>query len=148
VAFERCRSAVSEVRDRLPPSAATDFQFKLGTGLARFGQSGRAREALEQALGLAEAHRLNAWYFRIEKALQQLSLLQTDELQHKEAGELSHPPVVEEPICDPSSDGSLSNCRSPGSRTTAVPARIRRDQWRQSAYSQCSQQPKPAVPMR
>jgi tetratricopeptide (TPR) repeat protein len=98
VAFERCRSAVSEVRDRLPPSAATDFQFKLGTGLARFGQSGRAREALEQALGLAEAHRLNAWYFRIEKALQQLSLLQTDELQHKEAGELSHPPVVEEVI--------------------------------------------------
>jgi tetratricopeptide (TPR) repeat protein len=96
VAFERCRSAVSGVRDRLPPSAATDYQFKLGTGLARFGQLGRAREALEQARGLAEANRLNAWYFRIEKALEQLSALQTHEPQHQEAGESSHPPVVEE----------------------------------------------------
>ena len=39
VAFERCRSAVERIRDR-PPSAATDYLLKLGTGLARFGQSG------------------------------------------------------------------------------------------------------------
>lgn len=96
MAFERCRSAVSEVRDRLPPSAATDYQFKLGTGLARFGQSGRAREALEQALALAEEHRLNAWYFRIEKALEQLSQLQGNETHHQEAAAPSHPPVVGE----------------------------------------------------
>ena len=96
VAFERCRSAVSEVRDRLPPSAATDYQFKLGTGLARFGQSGRAREALEQALALAEAHRLNTWYFRIEKALEQLSLPRSSVHYQQEAAKSNHPPVVEE----------------------------------------------------
>ena len=95
VAFERCRSAVSEVRDRLPPSAATDYQFKLGTGLARFGQLGRAREALEQALALAEAHRLNTWYFKIEKTLGQLPELQTSEAS-QDAVRSSQPPVVEE----------------------------------------------------
>lgn len=96
VAFERCRSAVSEFRDRLPPSAATDYHFKLGTGLARFGQTGRAREALEQALALAETHRLNTWYFKIEKALEQLSQLQSKETYHQEAAAPSNPPVVEE----------------------------------------------------
>lgn len=96
VAFERCRGAVSEIRDRLPPSAATDYQFKLGTGLARFGQSGRAREALEQALALAEAHRLNTWYFKIEKALEQLSQPQSNEPYHQEAANSNHPPVVGE----------------------------------------------------
>jgi len=96
VAFERCRSAVSEIRDRLPPSAATDYQFKLGTGLARFGQPARAREALEQALALAEENRLNTWYFRIEKALAQLPQLQHIEPNDAAATGSSHPPVVEE----------------------------------------------------
>ena len=96
VAFERCRSSVSEIRDRLPPSAATDYHFKLGTGFARFGQTGRAREALEQALALAEEHRLNTWYFNIEKALEQLSDVQPSEPLGKEACGWSPPPVVEE----------------------------------------------------
>jgi tetratricopeptide (TPR) repeat protein len=95
VAFERCRSAVSEVRDRLPPSAATDYQFKLGTGLARFGQSGRAREALEQAMALAEMHRLNTWYFKIEKALEQIPEFQAIEAP-QEVAESSQRSVVEE----------------------------------------------------
>jgi tetratricopeptide (TPR) repeat protein len=96
VAFERCRSAAAGLRDRLPPSAATDYQFKLGTGFARFGQTGRAREALQQALALAEEHRLNTWYFKIEKTLEQLSALRTSEPVHHEASESSQPPVVEE----------------------------------------------------
>jgi tetratricopeptide (TPR) repeat protein len=96
VAFERCRSAVSEIRDRLPPSAATDYLFKLGTGLARFGQSGRAREALEQALALAEEHRLNTWYFRIEKTLEELPQLRPGEPKDQGANGSSHPQVVEE----------------------------------------------------
>jgi hypothetical protein len=96
VAFERCRSSVSEIQDRLPPSAATDYQFKLGIGFARFGQTGRAREALEQALALAEEHRLNTWYFNIEKALEQLSDVQSSEPLGKEACGWSPPPVVEE----------------------------------------------------
>ena len=96
VAFERCRSAVSEILDRLPPSAATDYQFKLGTGLSRFGQTGRAREALQQALALAEEHRLNTWYFKIEKTLEQLSASRTSEPVHLQTSESSRPPVVEE----------------------------------------------------
>jgi tetratricopeptide (TPR) repeat protein len=96
VAFERCRTAVNEIRDRLPPSASTDYQFKLGIGLARFGQVGRAREALQQALALAEEHRLNTWYFKIEKTLEQISMPQPSEPMHQEASGSSQPAVVEE----------------------------------------------------
>jgi tetratricopeptide (TPR) repeat protein len=96
MAFERCRSAVSEIRDRLPPSAATDYHFKLGTGFARFGQTGRAREALEQALALAETHRLNTWYFKVETALEQLSELQINAPTRQEPGESNRLAVVEE----------------------------------------------------
>jgi hypothetical protein len=45
----------------------------VGIGLARFGQLGRAAEALEAGLAMADAHKLNAWYFKIEQALQTLS---------------------------------------------------------------------------
>jgi tetratricopeptide (TPR) repeat protein len=96
VSFERCRNAVSEIRDRLPPSASTDYQFKLGIGFARFGQTGRAREALRQALALAQEHRLNTWYFKIEKALEQLSDVQLGEPLDQETRGSSAPPVVEE----------------------------------------------------
>ena len=57
---------------------------------------GRAREALEQALALAEAHRLNTWYFKIEKELEQLSQFQGNEPHHQEATQSSRPAVVEE----------------------------------------------------
>jgi tetratricopeptide (TPR) repeat protein len=96
VAFERCRSSMIELRDRLSPSVATDYQFKLGTGLARFGQHGRAREALTVGLALAETHGLNAWYFRIEQALQEVSLHQEPGAQQQENAEPSHAAVVDE----------------------------------------------------
>jgi hypothetical protein len=51
---------------------ATDYQYKLGMGLIRFGQAQRGRAALVEGLVLAEAHRLNAWYFKIEQALASL----------------------------------------------------------------------------
>jgi hypothetical protein len=84
------------LRDRLSPSVATDYQFKLGTGLARFGQHGRAREALTVGLALAETHGLNAWYFRIEQALQEVSLHQEPGAQQQENAEPSHAAVVDE----------------------------------------------------
>jgi hypothetical protein len=56
----------------------------------------RAREALEQALALAEQHRLNTWYFKIEKALEQLSAVQPGEPPGRESSGWSPPPVVEE----------------------------------------------------
>jgi tetratricopeptide (TPR) repeat protein len=72
VAFERCRGAAEEYRSRMSPSMSVDYYFKLGTGLSRFDQPGRAQDALKTGLKLAETHRLNAWYFKIEQALEEL----------------------------------------------------------------------------
>jgi tetratricopeptide (TPR) repeat protein len=72
LAFERRRSAAQALRDRMPPSMAADFLYKVGVGLARFGHLSRARDALARGLTLAETHRLNTWYFRIERVLQNL----------------------------------------------------------------------------
>jgi tetratricopeptide (TPR) repeat protein len=73
VSFERCRSMIEQNVERLPPSIATDYQFKLGTGFMRFEQMTRARSALLAGLQLAESHKLNTYYFRIEQALTQLA---------------------------------------------------------------------------
>jgi predicted trehalose synthase len=71
IAFERCRSAAEEYRNRMSPSMSVDYYYKLGIGLSRFGQLARAQDALKAALTEAETHRLNAWYFRVEKALEE-----------------------------------------------------------------------------
>jgi len=71
--FERHRATAAEVRDRMTPSMTGDFHYKVGIGLARFGQFERARESLELGLHVAESHRLNSWYFRIERVLTNLS---------------------------------------------------------------------------
>jgi hypothetical protein len=67
VAFERHRTELRDAAPRMPPSMAIDFRYKTGVGLARFGQPGRAREAWADGMQLAEAHRLNEWYFRLER---------------------------------------------------------------------------------
>ena len=67
VAFERQRTELRDAATRMPPSMAIDFLYKTGIGLARFGQLGRAREAWAEGMQLAEAHRLNEWYFRLER---------------------------------------------------------------------------------
>ena len=72
LAFERRRTAGQAVRERMPPSMLADFLFKLGVGLARFGQLSRARDTLDSGLALSEKHRLNAWYFRFERVLRNL----------------------------------------------------------------------------
>ncbi|MDQ2669246.1 MAG: hypothetical protein M3Y31_01300, partial [Gemmatimonadota bacterium] len=51
------------------PSMACDYRFKAGRGLAAFGQSGRAQALLREGLAIAEAHSLNEWYFRLERAI-------------------------------------------------------------------------------
>ncbi|HEU5303326.1 MAG TPA: hypothetical protein VFU40_01670 [Gemmatimonadales bacterium] len=73
VAFERYRNMIEESRASLSPSMATDFQYKVGVGLMRFGRVPRGRAALVEGLALAERHRLNAWYFKIEQALASLT---------------------------------------------------------------------------
>jgi hypothetical protein len=79
----------------MPPSMAVDYHYKVGIGLARFGQLERARASLMVALQLAEAHALNAWYFRVEHNLGQLAPdTVTKEIQ--EPSELRTAPVVRE----------------------------------------------------
>ena len=73
VAFERLRSEAESARDRMPPSMKADYLYKVGVGLARFGRVTRAREVLSEGLRHAEANALNAWYFRIERTLQNLT---------------------------------------------------------------------------
>jgi tetratricopeptide (TPR) repeat protein len=96
VSFERCRAAIEQSRDSLSPSVATDYQYKLGIGLARFGQTGRARSALTTGLELAERHRLNAWYFKIEQAIKDLADRGEQQQALPEASELSEAPAVRE----------------------------------------------------
>lgn len=72
LAFERHRTAARELIDRMPPSMSVDFRYKVGLGLARFGQTARARAAWQDALELAERHQLNEWYFRLERLLTHL----------------------------------------------------------------------------
>ena len=67
VAFERHRTDLRDAAPRMPPSMEVDFRYKTGVGLARFGQHARAREAWAEGMRLAEAHRLNEWYFRLER---------------------------------------------------------------------------------
>lgn len=72
VAFQRYRAQAEDVRDRMTPSMTCDFLYKAGQGLARFGRMSRARELFAEGQQLAERHRLNAWFFRFEKALGEL----------------------------------------------------------------------------
>jgi hypothetical protein len=73
MAFQRRRAEVEEVVGRMPPSMLADYHYKTGVGLARFGQTGRARALLKAGLALSESHRLNAWYFRFDRTLAELS---------------------------------------------------------------------------
>ncbi len=72
LAFERHRNVALEYAERMPPSMAVDFRYKVGLGLARFGQMARARAAWQDALALAETHQLNEWYFRLERLINHL----------------------------------------------------------------------------
>jgi tetratricopeptide (TPR) repeat protein len=95
VSFERCRAMVEPSRAKLSPSMATDYQFKLGTGFARFGQSTRARTAFMAGLELAERHELNTWYFKLEQAVKKLAERRAEPASVLES-ELSESPTIRE----------------------------------------------------
>jgi tetratricopeptide (TPR) repeat protein len=96
VAFERCRNRAEEYRPRMSPSMTVDYFYKIGVGLARFGQMGRARDALTGGLQLAERHRLNAWYFKIEQALKDLAASDSPYTASSPLSELSESPAIRE----------------------------------------------------
>jgi tetratricopeptide (TPR) repeat protein len=96
VAFERCRNSIEENYEKLSPALTTDYQYKLGTGFLRFAQRIRAREAFSLALELAERHRLNLWYFRIEQAIKDLRERQDQPAPLPEASNFCESPAVRE----------------------------------------------------
>jgi tetratricopeptide (TPR) repeat protein len=73
MAFERRRAEAEKAQSQMPPSMLTDYYYKAGVGLTRFGQTGRGRQFLTAGLAVAETHQLNAWYFRCEKVLANLT---------------------------------------------------------------------------
>lgn len=77
MAFERRRQGLRDQVSRMPPSMSVDYHYKVGLGLARFGITERARQAWEQGRALAEQHRLNEWYFRLERLLDGLQGCET-----------------------------------------------------------------------
>jgi tetratricopeptide (TPR) repeat protein len=96
VAFERRRQQARELSARMTPSMEIDFRYKTAVGLARFGQVARARETAAQAMGLAEQHRLNEWYFRLENLVKELdSETQSQELLQAPAETTATPSVVQ-----------------------------------------------------
>jgi tetratricopeptide (TPR) repeat protein len=96
VAFERYRGAAEAYGKRMSPRMLVDYQYKLGVGLARFGQTGRARALLTGALELAELHKLNAWYFKVEQALGELAQANAKQSAPRQVSDLSEAPVVRE----------------------------------------------------
>ncbi len=51
----------------MTPNARVDFYLKLGIGVARFGNIGRATDILAAARALAAEHGLHEFEFRIER---------------------------------------------------------------------------------
>jgi tetratricopeptide (TPR) repeat protein len=94
VAFERRRQQARELSVRMTPSMTVDYRYKTAVGLARFDQLERAREIAGEALALAEQHRLNEWYFRVERMLQELESTATRETELQAPAEVDATPAV------------------------------------------------------
>ncbi|MEO6057174.1 MAG: hypothetical protein ABIQ49_10075 [Gemmatimonadales bacterium] len=95
MAFERRRTEAERVKDRMPPSMLVDYHYKTGLGLARFGQTNRARHVLTAGMALSETHRLNAWYFRLEQAIGNLLEREAPEPELATSPDLSTSPAVQ-----------------------------------------------------
>jgi tetratricopeptide (TPR) repeat protein len=93
LAFERYRQEAKAFEDRMPPSMAIDYRYRVAIGFARFGQEAKSRATLREALGLAEASRLNEWYFRIDRVLRNLALC-PDEMASSAADAAEVSPAV------------------------------------------------------
>jgi len=96
MAFQRRRAEADAGRSRMPPSMLADFHYKAGIGLARFGRIARGREVLEVGQRHAEEHRLNAWYFRFEKVLANLTACGQREPDATAKADQEQPPAIQE----------------------------------------------------
>jgi hypothetical protein len=67
VGFERWRERALDHFDEALPNIRADYHFKVGIGLARFGNYVKAEAQMRQALEIATAHGLHEFVFRIER---------------------------------------------------------------------------------
>jgi tetratricopeptide (TPR) repeat protein len=67
VGFERWRERALEHLEQTPANIRADYYLKVGVGLARFGNFGKAEGYMQQALEIASAHGLHEVEFRIER---------------------------------------------------------------------------------
>lgn len=96
MAFERRRGEAEDMCEQMPPSMLADFHYKSAVGLARFGQGARARGLLEAGRALSETHRLNAWYFRFDRTLKELSEGGAGEPERANESDWSNTPALKE----------------------------------------------------
>lgn len=96
VAFERRRAAVESTLGQLSPSLSVDYYYKAGLGLARFGQLSRSADLLKEAARLAEENRLHAWYFKVERVLQNLAVCPDHDVELPDGPELTRAPQIRE----------------------------------------------------
>lgn len=87
LSFERVRTELQGRIDDMPPNILTDYYLKAGIGSARFGNVRRAQHLLEQAAGVAAAHRLHEFEFRIERIKAGLGDSEEEEAQPLAAAE-------------------------------------------------------------
>ncbi|OLC11486.1 MAG: hypothetical protein AUH41_00340 [Gemmatimonadetes bacterium 13_1_40CM_66_11] len=66
VGFERLREQCLDHLESMAPNLRTDYYFKIGIGLARFGNFPKAEINFRHALEIASAHGLHELTFRIE----------------------------------------------------------------------------------
>jgi tetratricopeptide (TPR) repeat protein len=84
VGFERWRERALDHFEEALPNIRADFHFKVGIGMARFGNYVKAAAQMQQALEIATAHGLHEFVFRIERIKN--GLRECDALEHLESG--------------------------------------------------------------
>lgn len=67
VGFERWRERGLEHMEEAPANVRADYHFKVGIGMARFGNYSKAETQMQQALEISSAHALHEMVFRIER---------------------------------------------------------------------------------
>jgi tetratricopeptide (TPR) repeat protein len=74
VAFERHRHELRGLAHWMTPETALEARWRVAQGLLGFDQPARAREAVHEAMALAETHHLADWYFRLEQLDEELAV--------------------------------------------------------------------------
>jgi hypothetical protein len=83
VGFERWRERALDHFEEALPHVRADYHLKVGIGLARFGNYGKADAQMQQALEIATAHGLHDVVFKIERIKN--GLRECDALEHSES---------------------------------------------------------------